>query len=445
MLKENIFFLGFWKIMVDPNQTPIGTIEQNNLAIGAGQQQPPQHQQISMSDQANLTNNNNNGGGPIRIQIGPTDQQHIFSHIRSTMERRLHERTQHWRSNLNDVFQEIRPSLFYTWPRTANNGQNNNNNAASPTNVNTGFRLNGTSNETYQHQPLFTNHSYVINLDEHEMQAPGFPNMHATSSRFNSLPEFGTNSGTNVEPQISVASSHPHLEHRPYDQRELMQPIPQLIHQQASPSTRSSTNSQQQQHNHNHAIGAGGTGGGAGGAGGVGGATPATEDGPMAEAFAQIPEARALFNSLVRYVPFISIILAKSCYDHADGILDFFALFITFSHANWILRQEIAKHAQRSVFKLLRELLYIVLVIVVIGFMLEKKNIHITLILAKSYSYPFTLKSLLFSVGVTDLILKLFTVGIKILITLLPGRLLEYKGRVSSMMDFLYLELHVYM
>lgn len=34
-------------------------------------------------------------------------------------------------------------------------------------------------------------------------------------------------------------------------------------------------------------------------------------------------------------------------YDHLDGILDFFALFITFSHANWVIRQEIAKQVQK--------------------------------------------------------------------------------------------------
>lgn len=81
---------------------------------------------------------------------------------------------------------------------------------------------------------------------------------------------------------------------------------------------------------------------------------------------------------------------------------------------------------------MLRELLYIILVIAIIGFMLEKKNIFISLMFASSFSDPFTLRNLLFSVGITDLILKLITVGIKILITLLPPTIIEYKGRVSS-------------
>lgn len=75
--------------------------------------------------------------------------------------------------------------------------------------------------------------------------------------------------------------------------------------------------------------------------------------------------------------------------------------------------------------------MYIILVIAIIGFMLEKKNIFISLMFASSFSDPFTLRNLLFSVGITDLILKLITVGIKILITLLPPTIIEYKGRVS--------------
>lgn len=87
---------------------------------------------------------------------------------------------------------------------------------------------------------------------------------------------------------------------------------------------------------------------------------------------------------------------------------------------------------------MLRELLYIILVIAIIGFMLEKKNIFISLMFASSFSDPFTLRNLLFSVGVTDLILKLITVGIKILITLLPPTIIEYKGRVRMKLKLIF-------
>uniref|UniRef100_A0A1B0CM14 RING-type domain-containing protein n=1 Tax=Lutzomyia longipalpis TaxID=7200 RepID=A0A1B0CM14_LUTLO len=152
-------------------------------------------------------------------------------------------------------------------------------------------------------------------------------------------------------------------------------------------------------------------------------------EGPAAEALAQMPETRAFLLTLSRYMPYVCILLAKSCYDHIDGILDCFALFITFSHANWVVRQEVAKKQNKRILALLRELIYIILAIAIVGFMLERKNIYISLMFATSFSEPFGLRNLLFSVGITDLILKLITVGVKILITLLPPSVLEYKGR----------------
>ncbi|XP_059611196.1 RING finger and transmembrane domain-containing protein 2 [Phlebotomus argentipes] len=158
-------------------------------------------------------------------------------------------------------------------------------------------------------------------------------------------------------------------------------------------------------------------------------ARDADPEGPMTEALAQMPETRAFLLTLSRYLPYVCILLAKSCFDHFDGILDCNVLFVTFSHANWVVRQEVAKKQNRRTFTLIRELIYITLAIVIVGFMLERKNIYISLMFASSFTEPFGLRNLLFSVGITDLILKLITVGVKILITLLPASVMEYKGR----------------
>ncbi|XP_055700143.1 RING finger and transmembrane domain-containing protein 2 [Phlebotomus papatasi] len=150
---------------------------------------------------------------------------------------------------------------------------------------------------------------------------------------------------------------------------------------------------------------------------------------PVTEALSQMPEIRAFLQNLSRYMPYVGILLAKSCYDHIDGILDCFVLFVTFCHANWVVRQEVAKKQNKRILALVRVLIYIILAIVIVGFMLERKNIYISLMFASSFSEPFGLRNLLFSVGITDLVLKLITVAVKILITLLPASLLEYKGR----------------
>lgn len=151
---------------------------------------------------------------------------------------------------------------------------------------------------------------------------------------------------------------------------------------------------------------------------------------------AQIPEARALINTVSRYFPYVCILFAKTCYDHLDGLLDIFALFIVFAHSNFTLKQEITKQAQRRFLYLIRELLYIILVVTIIAFLLEKKENSISLFFAPLNIPPeekqLALKDLLFSVIITDLILKLFTVAVKILFTMLPRRCVEFKNRVSQ-------------
>lgn len=167
-----------------------------------------------------------------------------------------------------------------------------------------------------------------------------------------------------------------------------------------------------------------------GGAGGVGGDS-------NTDTLSQMPEARALINTISRYFPYVCILFAKSCYDHLDGILHVFALFIVFAHSNFTLKQEITKQAQRRFLYLIRELIYIILVITIIAFLLEKKeNSTISLFFAPLNIPPekkeFSLKNLLFSVVITDLILKLVTVAIKIIFTMLPRRAVEFKNRVSN-------------
>lgn len=162
-----------------------------------------------------------------------------------------------------------------------------------------------------------------------------------------------------------------------------------------------------------------------------GGEADASHDADLSETLAQIPEAAHLLNTLAKYVPYLCILLAKSCYDHLDGILDFFVLFITFYHANRTVREEVTKQNQRSILPLLRELLYIVVVVALVAFLLESNNIPLSLLLAIPFNLtsPFTLKSLMFAIGINDLILKLVTVAIKIIFTLLPPSLVDYKGR----------------
>jgi heme/copper-type cytochrome/quinol oxidase subunit 1 len=136
--------------------------------------------------------------------------------------------------------------------------------------------------------------------------------------------------------------------------------------------------------------------------------------------------------------------------------LDIFALFIVFAHSNFTIKQEITKQAQRRFLYLIRELIYIILVITIIAFLLEKKDNSTISLFFAPLNIPhekkeLALKDLLFSVVITDLILKLLTVAIKILFTMLPRRAVEFKNRVSlnletqnKSINFLTLSLNLY-
>lgn len=147
------------------------------------------------------------------------------------------------------------------------------------------------------------------------------------------------------------------------------------------------------------------------------------------EALNQIPEARAMMDTFARYIPLLFILVTKLCYDHLDGIVHFLALLMTFSHANWVVRQEISKQAQKRIVVLLRELLFIGIALAVVGFVLERKNIFLSIMFMPDLSEPQSLKTLLFSVCMSDLVLKLITIIAKIIITLMPPSVIEYKSR----------------
>lgn len=308
----------------------------------------------------------------------PADSNHLFSTFRSSMERRLNERTQSWRTNLNNVFNEIRPIIQHSQSVNAN------------ANIFNNFRPNEleSSESVPQMSQAQVADSYVINLDGQSSSHQHSMYYSNTSLADRSIHEHHASSNNDADASIQDNARRPD---RPQIQNN-------------------SNNAPPHRHTNNN--------------------NSSMDE--VTDAFAQIPEARDMMNALMRYFPYVCIILVKTCYDLFDGILHFCSLYITFSHANYVVRQEIAKHSQRSTFKLLRELLYISVVIFVISYLMDNSIFIVSLVTGSTPLAPLNLRQLLFSVGVTDLILKLITVAIKISFTLLPGSCIEYKGRVSN-------------
>lgn len=153
------------------------------------------------------------------------------------------------------------------------------------------------------------------------------------------------------------------------------------------------------------------------------------EDATVHEALNQLPETRALIETLARYMPLLVILVAKLCYDHLDGIMTFLMLTIMFYHANWAVRQEISKQKQRRVIVLLRELIIIIVSLLIFWLAIEWKSICLVILLMPDHLQQESLKGLLYAVCITDLILKLITIVIKIIVTLMPPSVVDYKSR----------------
>lgn len=165
------------------------------------------------------------------------------------------------------------------------------------------------------------------------------------------------------------------------------------------------------------------------------------------------------FKVLLKYVPFVLILLAKAVYDFHEGIFILVILFGTFTHANTTVKHEALKRARRSIWTLSVELCYIFVCIISIHYLFEDDlhnfNMILNLVLIRTFNHPLTVLNLLWIVTITgkfqklpliryciflppclyimlslDFTLKLITVMIKIMLTMLPGRIIEFIKRV---------------
>lgn len=145
----------------------------------------------------------------------------------------------------------------------------------------------------------------------------------------------------------------------------------------------------------------------------------------------QSVEAQQLLGVILKYVPFALLLIAKGLYDHHEAILNVIVLFATFTYANGIVRNEALKRGRRSLSRLFMALFYVVCCIFYIHYIFEEEQIHLNLVFIRTYSKPLSVWDLLWYVTITDFILKLITVGVKVVITLLPGRIIAFQKRVS--------------
>ena len=149
----------------------------------------------------------------------------------------------------------------------------------------------------------------------------------------------------------------------------------------------------------------------------------------ITDALAQHPEMRSFLVAVLKTLPFVGIVLLKLAYDNLHALLNLAFIGGIFLHTNLHLKKEISKKQQKSI----KKLAFLLMVLSFGIFMKVVDDPYIVDIVSMlSYRTAHTFHELLYYLITADLCIKCFTIGVKAVVTMLPERLVEFKGRVSA-------------
>ncbi|KAL1453956.1 hypothetical protein WDU94_010257 [Cyamophila willieti] len=150
-----------------------------------------------------------------------------------------------------------------------------------------------------------------------------------------------------------------------------------------------------------------------------------------AEILRQNPEATAFLIGLFKYLPFVVILLAKAFYDHIYGIFLFVALFATFRFYNVLVKRSASQVDQQIKLPLLFGVIHLLATIAVFYLIYNKDQLYKVLIFVPPLDIKEepNLVQLIWIIIISDFIIKLCTIIVKILLTLLPAVILPSTKR----------------
>ncbi|KAM8866060.1 E3 ubiquitin-protein ligase RNFT2 [Synchiropus picturatus] len=140
-------------------------------------------------------------------------------------------------------------------------------------------------------------------------------------------------------------------------------------------------------------------------------------------------ELKAVVTWLQRGFPFILILLAKVCFQHKLGIAVCVGMASTFAYANSTFKHQVSLRESRSVLVSLWILLFLSGNVAYVYFTFSNEELHNSLIFVMPNLNHFDFFDLIWTVGITDFVLKFFTIGLKCLVLFLPKILLAFKSR----------------
>ncbi|XP_056144394.1 RING finger and transmembrane domain-containing protein 2 isoform X2 [Lampris incognitus] len=142
-----------------------------------------------------------------------------------------------------------------------------------------------------------------------------------------------------------------------------------------------------------------------------------------------LSELKAVVTWLQRGFPFILILLAKVCFQHKLGITVCVGMATTFAFANSTFKHQVSLREERSVFVALWIMIFLTGNVVYLYYTFSQEELYNSLIFAKPNINSFEFFDLIWVVGITDFVLKYFTICLKCLVLFLPKILLAFKSR----------------
>ncbi|KAM9810495.1 E3 ubiquitin-protein ligase RNFT2 [Neosynchiropus ocellatus] len=140
-------------------------------------------------------------------------------------------------------------------------------------------------------------------------------------------------------------------------------------------------------------------------------------------------ELKAVVTWLQRGFPFILILLAKVCFQHKLGLAVCVGMASTFAYANSTFKHQVSLRESRSVLVSAWILLFLAGNVAYVYFTFSGEELHNSLVFAMPNLNHLDFFDLIWTVGITDFVLKFFTIGLKCLVLFLPKILLAFRSR----------------
>ncbi|XP_028680138.2 RING finger and transmembrane domain-containing protein 2 [Erpetoichthys calabaricus] len=142
-----------------------------------------------------------------------------------------------------------------------------------------------------------------------------------------------------------------------------------------------------------------------------------------------LSELRAIISWLQKGLPFILILLAKVCFQHKLGIAVCIGLASTFASANSTIKYQVSLREKRSVLVTFWIIIFLTGNTLYLYHTFRTEELYNSLIFVNPNIDSLDIFNLIWVVGITDFVLKFFTISIKCIILVLPRILLAFKSR----------------